>query len=845
MFQCCNCNFSVVSTYLSHIKSVHGHDRNFLHTCKFNGCPVLCKNFHAFKKHLFQHKELCTKPIMFNCKFCGFHSCHKRKFISHFKSHSVIECPVSGCNRAFTNFSSFTSHLSRYHPTFLADFNSVDRLQTESPDEFFEIGSMNTFDVLNVQENKNALLQHKITMFILKLQEQFLLPMSTITEIVNGMKDIQECQFDLINSKIIQLLEKNHINQPTDVQINDMDPILDSIKSSHLRKKLMINYGIVPPVEYKLGNGKTFQYISIIDNLKMFCCNADILKYISMPHKNKNSVLRDIQDGSLFNQNDLFQQYPNIQILLYLDDFLVTNPLRGNQAQHKTTALYYTLANLPPIYRSTVCDMQLAIICKSADLKKFGFRLVLAPLLKDLKILEDDGITINGIAEKVKGTIVSIVGDNLASHEIGGYCTNFSSRETCICRFCMATYDDMMNNFKERDFTRRTKQIHEHHINLVTLDDSYIKLYGLKWNSPLNDLKFFHTSTMLPPDAMHDLLEGIVPFELSLIISNLIKSKFISLPLLNRRIRNMKFGYNDKPNKPYELTENFSKGIKMTASRLWSLLRFLPLMIGDFVPENEIVWEFLLILKDIVDIVLSPVISIDYISYLSDLLNEHHNLFKEIFKDAKLKPKHHFLVHYPKLILEFGPLVHLWCMRFEAKHLYFKRVAQISKNTKNLPLTLAQRHQQLQCIYNSKQERILGKGVVVTNAKPIDKNLYSAEINTILESHGDFFVTQKVLILGTAYKPGMCIVVNFKNDEPVFGKIVLILCKGPKILFVCNIYNSCTVFHIRGYKLEKCDEIKILSPEEMLYHYPLSVYKYRNNSVVIPKYLLFDHVNNF
>lgn len=128
----------------------------------------------------------------------------------------------------------------------------------------------------------------------------------------------------------------------------------------------------------------------------------------------------------------------------------------------------------------------------------------------------------------------------------------------------------------------------------------------------------------------------------------------------------------------------------MTVSCVWSLFRFLPLMIGKFLPENEIVWEFLLILKDIVDIVLSPVISIDYISYLSDLINEHHNLFKEIFKDAKLKPKHHFLVHYPQLILEFGPLVHLWCMKFETKQLYFKRVAQISKSTKNLPPILTQ-----------------------------------------------------------------------------------------------------------------------------------------------------------
>nr|XP_042911096.1 uncharacterized protein LOC122272092 [Parasteatoda tepidariorum] len=309
-----------------------------------------------------------------------------------------------------------------------------------------------------------------------------------------------------------------------------------------------------------------------------------------------------------------------------------------------------------------------------------GFRPILTPLLKDLKLLEDTGINIAGISGKVRGSLVSIVGDNLALHEIGGYTTIFSSSTGRLCRFCMATYNTMESNFKEKYFTRRTKQTHERQINLINVDNSYMNLYGLKFNSPMNDLRYFHTSTMLPPDAMHDLFEGIVPLELALIISSLIKSKFISLPLLNRRIRSLKFGFNDKPNRPYELKVNFAKGIQMPASRMWFLLRFLPLMIGIFVPENEIVWEFLLILKDIVDIILSPVINTDYVSLLKDLIYEHHTMFTQIFKETKLKPKHHFLVHYPRLILEFGPLVHLWSMRFEAKH--FKRVAQVSKNTK-------------------------------------------------------------------------------------------------------------------------------------------------------------------
>ena len=66
--------------------------------------------------------------------------------------------------------------------------------------------------------------------------------------------------------------------------------------------------------------------------------------------------------------------------------------------------------------------------------------------------------------------------------------------------------------------------------------------------------------------------------------------------------------------------------------------------------------------------------------------------------------------------LRFGPIVHFWCMRYEAKHCHFKRMASIIGNFTNLPYTLAKRHQLQMCysMVNSaiylNQETSFGKG---------------------------------------------------------------------------------------------------------------------------------------
>lgn len=100
--------------------------------------------------------------------------------------------------------------------------------------------------------------------------------------------------------------------------------------------------------------------------------------------------------------------------------------------------------------------MQLAVLCKSSVFKCFGFNVVLEPLIKDLKILENDGISLSGIPCKVKGGLFSILGDNLAAHQIGGFVINVSENTRCCC-FCIAEKQDMQTNFTDSKFVRRTK----------------------------------------------------------------------------------------------------------------------------------------------------------------------------------------------------------------------------------------------------------------------------------------------------------------------------------------------------------------------------------------------------
>lgn len=89
---------------------------------------------------------------------------------------------------------------------------------------------------------------------------------------------------------------------------------------------------------------------------------------------------------------------------------------------------------------------------------------------------------------------------------------------------------------------------------------------------------------------------------------------------------------------------------------------------------NTSIWELLILLRNITLILLSFNVSRDQITYLRTLLHEYVNELRSQFPNINLKPKHHYILHYPYLISHFGPLRHLWTLRLESKHNISKKL---------------------------------------------------------------------------------------------------------------------------------------------------------------------------
>jgi len=85
---------------------------------------------------------------------------------------------------------------------------------------------------------------------------------------------------------------------------------------------------------------------------------------------------------------------------------------------------------------------------------------------------------------------------------------------------------------------------------------------------------------------------------------------------------------------------------------MWLFGRILPLVIGEYVPEDDERWTLYLQMMDIVDILFSPTTSEDYAIYLSTLIQNHHQDFVRLYPNSNILPKMHFMVHMPRLMMK-------------------------------------------------------------------------------------------------------------------------------------------------------------------------------------------------
>lgn len=169
--------------------------------------------------------------------------------------------------------------------------------------------------------------------------------------------------------------------------------------------------------------------------------------------------------------------------------------------------------------------------------------------------------------------------------------------------------------------------------------------------------------------------------------------KWFSYEFLNDRLTSFP---GEGTNKPNAIPSKGTKFGGHAAQNRW-LLRFLPILVHDRIEDaDNAVWRLVLLLRELVEFVCAPSLLESQIAYMKVLIEEYVEIRKELFSHVNLRPKHHYLLHYADLSLQFGLLIHTRTMRFESKHSYFKRCIRSSKNFRNVTKSLAERHQLFQ-----------------------------------------------------------------------------------------------------------------------------------------------------
>lgn len=284
------------------------------------------------------------------------------------------------------------------------------------------------------------------------------------------------------------------------------------------------------------------QYVPVKNTIESLLSSESVMEQLQQAKTRvqPENVLQDVWDGAIIEKNLLLNHTaPLLGVILYQDSFEVVNPLGSGRKKHKILAVYLTLANILPFNRSSIDHVQLVLLCREQVYKYFGQDLVFGSLVKDLKELELNGVTLRD-GQLYKGTLYAIAGDNLGSHNIGGFTENFS-KSSHFGRYCEIDREAFQADPLAKG-PDRTPQSYHKNTEAASHNVEARSCCGVKFDSIFNQLAYFHVCQPgLPPCLGHDLFEGLVSTDLALYLNHLVlKEKQFTYVELNRHINQFK-----------------------------------------------------------------------------------------------------------------------------------------------------------------------------------------------------------------------------------------------------------------------------------------------------------------
>ncbi|XP_032798525.2 uncharacterized protein LOC116935302 [Daphnia magna] len=502
--------------------------------------------------------------------------------------------------------------------------------------------------------------------------------------------------------------------------VNSLLQLNTQKKRTHYYKS---NFNLIEPEELfinsnlktRMTNGSigiqtknnTFQYMSIKKRLTALFSNDGFRRLYFSESRSQDDFVRGTKDSKYVQVHPLFSKTPTaIRIQLFYDEVEVTNPLRSKTKKHELAMFCFRILNLPNSENSKLANIFPLAIVNSIHVKNNSFDFVFSEFLNELKELESEDGMLLGIPDftnfRIRGTIAGVCADTKGAHEIGGFLGPSANR---FCRLCLITREEIKQKSCFDQLEMRTRENYDEAVEASSSNPEKASDTGIRSCCVLNCSKYFHFGENLILDAMHDFLEGVVPFMIKLFLRQLYScgTTKISAAELNRRIVLFHFSFYDLSNKPSPkftdagIRKEGDYLTKQRASQNWCLIRMFPLLVGDLIKEDNEYYIHFLQLLDILDILFSPKIALEQIVVLEDLIRQFVERFRELYPSVQPINKFHHMVHYPEVIRMHGPPTNYWCMRFEAFHNIVKKLAMTNCNFINFAKSAAFHVQSIFC----------------------------------------------------------------------------------------------------------------------------------------------------
>lgn len=295
------------------------------------------------------------------------------------------------------------------------------------------------------------------------------------------------------------------------------------------------------------------------------------------------------------------------------------------------------------------------------------------PLIDDLLKLWDGLPLIEGSSEVIRAVLLTVAADLPAIRKVAQFLGHKANLGCSRCKFTaqreprtsgasgrMCYYTPSPS--EKRSHEEVVRQAHEYKLASSKRDARMIATRNGVRYSELVRLPYFDMVRMVSIDPMHTFLLGMVKRET---MYNLEQLTPTSRHEFLRRLKSIKLPY-DVGRLPSNLFDDEdNNGLGSATAQQWKnyIVTFARPCLYKLIPERA--YKSIVLLAQIVTMIASPILALEDISHLEQLLHYHHKLFRQVYGKWSVTINYHMALHLPDIILDLGPPHAFWCFSYE------------------------------------------------------------------------------------------------------------------------------------------------------------------------------------